>query len=77
MIEEDVMMSGPSAQPRILFVTPEVAFMPEGTGNSFFQHRLIYHKSFGNGTLPNRFCRKNTTTSMKHPTDTQAEEMKR
>jgi len=34
MIEEDVMMSGPSAQPRILFVTPEVVFMPEGTGNS-------------------------------------------
>jgi starch synthase/alpha-amylase len=34
MIEEDVMMSGPSAQPRILFVTPEVVFIPEGTGNS-------------------------------------------
>ncbi len=34
MIEEDVMMPGPSAQPRILFVTPEVVFMPEGTGNS-------------------------------------------
>ena len=28
------MMSGPSAQPRILFVTPEVVFMPEGKGNS-------------------------------------------
>jgi len=27
-------MSGPSAQPRILFVTAEVAFMPEGNGNS-------------------------------------------
>ncbi len=27
-------MSGPSAQPRILFVTPEVVFIPEGTGNS-------------------------------------------
>jgi starch synthase len=34
MIEEDVMMSGPSAQPRILFVTPEVVFMPKETGNS-------------------------------------------
>ena len=34
MITEDVMMSGPSAQPRILFVTSEVALMPEGTGNS-------------------------------------------
>jgi starch synthase len=34
MIEEDVMMSSPSAQPRILFITPEVVFMPEGTGNS-------------------------------------------
>ena len=34
MIEEDVMISSSSAQPRILFVTPEVAFMPEGTGNS-------------------------------------------
>jgi hypothetical protein len=58
MIEEDVTMSGPSAQPRILFVTPEVIFMPEGTGNSFFQLRLIYHKSFGNGTLPNRFAQR-------------------
>jgi starch synthase/alpha-amylase len=34
MIEEDVMISDPFAQPRILFVTPEVVFMPEGTGNS-------------------------------------------
>jgi starch synthase/alpha-amylase len=34
MIEENVMMSSPSAQPRILFVTPEVVFMPEGKGNS-------------------------------------------
>ena len=34
MIDEDVMISGPSAQPRILFVTPEVVFMPEGTGNN-------------------------------------------
>jgi starch synthase len=34
MIEEDVMMSSASAQPRILFITPEVVFMPEGTGNS-------------------------------------------
>jgi starch synthase len=34
MIEEDLKMSGSSAQPRILFVTPEVAFMPEGNGNS-------------------------------------------
>jgi starch synthase/alpha-amylase len=34
MIEEDVMISSSSAQPRILFVTPEVAFMPEGTGTS-------------------------------------------
>jgi starch synthase/alpha-amylase len=34
MIEEDVMMSDPFAQPRILFVTPEAVFMPEGTGNS-------------------------------------------
>jgi hypothetical protein len=29
MIEEDVMISGPSAQARILFVTPEVVFMPK------------------------------------------------
>jgi starch synthase/alpha-amylase len=34
MIEEDVMMSSFSAQPRILFITPEVVFMPEGTGDS-------------------------------------------
>ena len=34
VIGEDVMMSGPSAQLRILFVTPEVVFMPEGTGSS-------------------------------------------
>ncbi len=113
VIKEDVMMSSPSAQPRILFVTPEVAFMPEGTGNStdyINTHiggfgdllaglisdlfdlgvdvyvaqpdyrsifaglsrsnrltpvkkipgdrvHLTYHKNFGNGTIPNRFCR--------------------
>ena len=34
MIEEDVMISSFFAKPRILFVTPELAFMPEGTGNS-------------------------------------------
>jgi len=27
-------MSGPSAQPRILFVTPKVVFIPDGTGNN-------------------------------------------